>query len=127
MQYSTRVKLLNSLRRDDHAKELFYRNVCGNVCLNAPDTPAGGSAARGGASTSYRVDRQVDARGRRCPMPLLMAKRALNGLGTGQTLRLLATDAGSLRDFEVFSRQSGHELLAAEEHDGEYLLVLKKA
>ena len=95
--------------------------------MNGPGAPAGDGAARGGAAADCPVDRQVDARGHRCPMPLLMARRALNGLVAGQTLRLLATDAASLRDFEVFSRHSGHQLLAAEARDGEYLLVLKKA
>jgi len=59
-------------------------------------------------------------------MPLLMAKRALNGLEGGQVLSLLSTDAGSVRDFEVFSRQSGHQLLSAVERDGEYRLLLRK-
>lgn len=95
--------------------------------MNGPATPAADGAACGGRPAHCPVDRQVDARGYRCPMPLLMAKRALNELGAGQTLRLLATDAGSLRDFEVFSRHSGHQLLAAEAQEGVYLVVLKKA
>lgn len=72
------------------------------------------------------IDSEVDARGHRCPMPLLMAKRALNGLAVGQHLRLLATDPGSLRDFETFARQSGHALLEAREQDGEYLFHIQK-
>lgn len=59
-------------------------------------------------------------------MPLLMAKRALNALTAGQTVGLLATDPGSLRDFEVFARQSGHELLEAREAEGEFHLRLRK-
>jgi len=73
-----------------------------------------------------KADAEVDARGHRCPMPLLMAKRALNGLAEGQTLALLATDPGSLRDFEAFARQSGHELLEALERGGEFHLRLRK-
>ena len=68
----------------------------------------------------------VDARGHRCPMPLLMAKRALNRLTEGEELRLVATDPGSLRDFEVFARQSGHALLEAQEKDGEYHFRIQK-
>ncbi|MEE4107937.1 MAG: sulfurtransferase TusA family protein [Halieaceae bacterium] len=68
----------------------------------------------------------VDARGHRCPMPLLMAKRALNRLAEGQELRLVATDPGSLRDFEAFARQSGHALLEAQEKDGEYHFRIQK-
>jgi tRNA 2-thiouridine synthesizing protein A len=69
---------------------------------------------------------EVDARGHRCPMPLLMAKRALNTLELGQELRLVATDPGSLRDFETFARQSGHALLEAQERDGEYHFRIQK-
>jgi tRNA 2-thiouridine synthesizing protein A len=59
-------------------------------------------------------------------MPLLMAKRALNTLDPGQILSLTATDPGALRDFDVFARQSGHELLRAQEVDGEFRFLLKK-
>lgn len=69
---------------------------------------------------------QVDARGHRCPMPLLMAKRGLNTLDVGQTLALLSTDAGSQKDFEVFARQSGHALLASHCVDGEFHFLLQK-
>lgn len=78
-------------------------------------------------SPDPRHDAVVDASGHRCPMPLLMAKRALNGLGAGQTLALTATDPGSLRDFEVFARQSGHELLQAEQAGDTFHFVLRKA
>ena len=69
---------------------------------------------------------EVDARGQRCPMPLLQAKRALNTLSVGQQLRVMATDAGSQRDFQVFAQQSGHLLLSSEESDGVYTYVLQK-
>jgi tRNA 2-thiouridine synthesizing protein A len=70
---------------------------------------------------------ELDATGLQCPMPLLKAKRALNGLESGQRLRVLATDQGSLRDFQVFARQSGHGLLFSEEVDGVYVHVIEKA
>ncbi|MHA7816261.1 MAG: sulfurtransferase TusA family protein [Pseudohaliea sp.] len=72
------------------------------------------------------ADSEVDARGLRCPMPLLKAKRALNALAPGQTLAVLATDSGSMRDFAVFCEQSGHELLLGEERDGVYRYLLRK-
>jgi tRNA 2-thiouridine synthesizing protein A len=72
------------------------------------------------------ADATVDARGHRCPMPLLMAKRGLNTLEPGQTLFLLATDPGSRRDFEIFAAQSGHELLHAREKGGEFHYLLRK-
>jgi TusA-related sulfurtransferase len=60
-------------------------------------------------------------------MPLLKAKRALNSMASGQQLRVLATDSGSLRDFAVFARQSGNLLLSSEELQGVYTYVLQKA
>lgn len=54
---------------------------------------------------------QLDVRGLTCPMPLLKAKQALNKLDAGAQLRVQATDPGSVRDFEVFAKQSGHRLL----------------
>jgi len=59
-------------------------------------------------------------------MPLLKAKRALNGMVAGQRLRVLATDQGSVRDFRVFSEQSGHALLSSEEKEGLYIHLLEK-
>ena len=69
----------------------------------------------------------VDAKGLNCPMPLLKAKKALNGMASRERLRIYATDPGSVRDFEVFSAQSGHRLLESGK-DGEtfsYLLEKK--
>jgi len=72
-------------------------------------------------------DVSVDARGLDCPLPLLKAKQALNKMAPGQTLEITATDQGSVRDFAVFSEQSGHALLVSEESAGEYRYILRKA
>ena len=69
---------------------------------------------------------EVDARGLACPMPLLKAKRALNGMQAGERLRVLSTDQGSVRDFRVFAEQSGNSLLASEEAAGVYTFILQK-
>lgn len=69
---------------------------------------------------------ELDTMGLQCPMPLLKAKRALNGMEAGQRLRVLATDQGSVRDFRVFAEQSGHVLLASEEKEGVYIHLLQK-
>ena len=57
------------------------------------------------------VDRELDARGLNCPLPILRTKKTLNNMQSGQTLRILATDPGSVRDFQAFSKQTGNELL----------------
>ena len=69
---------------------------------------------------------ELDTMGLQCPMPLLKAKRALNAMDTGQRLRVLATDQGSVRDFQVFAEQSGHSLLSSEEKEGVYIHLLEK-
>ena len=70
---------------------------------------------------------EVDATGHACPMPLLMAKRALNALHSGQRVRVLATDSGSVRDFQVFVEQTGHQLLESEEQNGVFTYLIQKA
>ena len=57
------------------------------------------------------VDIEVDARGLNCPLPILKAKKALNNMQSGQTLRVVSTDAGSVRDFQAFAKQTGNELV----------------
>lgn len=69
---------------------------------------------------------ELDARGLECPLPLLKARQALRQLVVGDQLRVLATDPGSRRDFEVFTRQAGHLLLESSEHDGVYTYLITK-
>lgn len=61
-----------------------------------------------------QIDQEVDARGLNCPLPILKAKKALAHMNSGEVLKVLATDPGSLRDFQAFSRQTGNELLSQE-------------
>jgi len=68
----------------------------------------------------------LDASGLNCPMPLLKAKKALNELAAGALLRVISTDPGSVRDFEVFSRQSGHALLESKHEEGRFEYLLRK-
>lgn len=70
---------------------------------------------------------ELDAIGLLCPMPLLKAKRALNGMSSGQTLKVKATDQGSVRDFVVFAELSGNTLLSSQEIDGVYIHLLQKS
>lgn len=68
----------------------------------------------------------LDASGLTCPMPLLKAKKALNELPAGALLRVVATDPGSVRDFEVFAKQSGNDLLESTHTNGRYEYLLRK-
>lgn len=71
-------------------------------------------------------DCELDARGLNCPLPILRTKKSLNEMKPGQVLRVLATDPGSVRDFQAFARQTGHALVASAERDGEFLFMLRK-
>ena len=72
------------------------------------------------------VDVALDLQGLMCPMPLLKAKQALNGMTACQVLRVLATDPGSKRDFEVFTQQSGNTLLETAEDNGVFSYLIRK-
>jgi tRNA 2-thiouridine synthesizing protein A len=76
---------------------------------------------------STHFDQELDARGLNCPLPILRAKKALNGLGAGQVLRIMATDPGSVKDFEAFAKQTGNELLESSESKGEFHFLMRKA
>lgn len=71
-------------------------------------------------------DREVDARGLNCPLPILRTKKALNDMQSGQLIQILATDPASVRDFQAFARQTGNELVEQGERDGAFYFVLKR-
>jgi tRNA 2-thiouridine synthesizing protein A len=71
-------------------------------------------------------DREVDARGLNCPLPILRTKKSLNDMPSGQVVKVLATDPGSVRDFHAFCRQTGHTLVASEAANGEFVFFLRK-
>jgi len=73
------------------------------------------------------VDSELDARGLNCPLPILRAKKSIQALGAGQILRIMATDPGSVKDFESFCKQTGNELLDSTEQDGEFIFLVKKS
>ena len=75
---------------------------------------------------NQRVDQKLDATGLNCPLPLLKAKQALNAMETGFVLEVVCTDPASVRDFQVFSQQSGHTLLHSLEAKGIYSYWLRK-
>jgi tRNA 2-thiouridine synthesizing protein A len=71
-------------------------------------------------------DKELDARGLNCPLPILRCKKALADMSPGQVLRIVATDPGSMKDFQAFSRQTGNQLLSSEELNGEFRFYMKK-
>lgn len=72
------------------------------------------------------ADIEVDARGLNCPLPILKAKKALNSMHSGQTVRVVATDAGSVRDFQAFAKQTGNELVEQQTMGAEFIHVIRR-
>lgn len=72
------------------------------------------------------VQREIDTRGLNCPLPILKAKKALAEMHSGELLRVVATDPGSLRDFQAFARQTGNELVQQETAGTEFIHVLRR-
>jgi tRNA 2-thiouridine synthesizing protein A len=73
------------------------------------------------------ADHTLDAKGMNCPLPILKAKKALKDVPTDGTLEILATDPGSVADFEAFCRQTGNELMEHSEDGGIYHFLIKKS
>src|ERR1039458_5616334 len=71
-------------------------------------------------------DKDLDARGLNCPLPILRAKKALTDMQSGQVLRIVSTDLGSIKDFQAFCKQTGNELLSQTEASNEYTFFLKR-
>ncbi|WP_018411811.1 sulfurtransferase TusA family protein [Methyloversatilis thermotolerans] len=71
------------------------------------------------------IDKEIDTRGLNCPLPILRTKKALSDMSSGQVLRVLATDPGSVRDFEAFARQTGHTLLETSEQSSEFSFTFR--
>jgi len=72
------------------------------------------------------IDKEIDVRGLNCPLPILRAKKALGDLASGQVLKVMATDPGSVKDFAAFCRQTGHELVASDATPSEFTFLLRK-
>jgi tRNA 2-thiouridine synthesizing protein A len=73
-----------------------------------------------------QIDKEIDTRGLNCPLPILKAKKALTDMKTGELLKVVSTDAGSLRDFQAFSKQTGNELVQQETLGEEFVHVLRR-
>lgn len=72
-------------------------------------------------------DKELDATGLNCPLPILKAKKSLADMQAGQVLHIIATDPGAVKDFQAFSAQTGNELLESREDGGKFFFMMKKA
>jgi tRNA 2-thiouridine synthesizing protein A len=73
-----------------------------------------------------QIDKDLDTRGLNCPLPILKAKRALTDMESGQILRVISTDSGSVRDFQAFAKQTGNELIDQQNQGGDFVHVLRR-
>ena len=72
------------------------------------------------------IHKEIDTRGLNCPLPILTAKKALSDMASGQLLKVVATDSGSLRDFQAFAKQTGNELVEQQTVGEEYIHILRR-
>ena len=75
---------------------------------------------------TIQFQRDLDARGLNCPLPILKAKKALAELASGEVLRITATDTGSVRDFQAFAKQTGNALLSHLQNGGEFVFLMRR-
>lgn len=73
-----------------------------------------------------QIDKEIDTSGLKCPLPILKAKKALADLSSGQTLKVICTDEGSLRDFQAFTKQTGNELIDQQTVGTEFIHILRR-
>lgn len=73
-----------------------------------------------------QIHRELDTRGLNCPLPILKAKKSLNEMSSGQLLRIVATDAGSVRDFQAFARQTGNDLVEQQTVGSDFIHILRR-
>ncbi|MFN4120090.1 sulfurtransferase TusA family protein [Acidovorax sp.] len=72
------------------------------------------------------IHKEIDTRGLNCPLPILKAKKALSDMASGQLLKVVATDSGSLRDFQAFAKQTGNELVEQQTVGEEFIHILRR-
>jgi tRNA 2-thiouridine synthesizing protein A len=72
-------------------------------------------------------DQELDASGLNCPLPILRAKKALSAMQSGQILHVIATDPGSVKDFDAFAKQTGNQLMESKEEGGKFHFLIKKS
>jgi TusA-related sulfurtransferase len=77
-------------------------------------------------TAQFNADKEIDTRGLNCPLPILRAKKALADMASGTVLKIVATDPGSVRDFQAFAKQTGNELLGQQTVGKEYVHFLKR-
>tara|TARA_B100001750_G_C15393115_1_gene538509 strand:+ start:521 stop:757 length:237 start_codon:yes stop_codon:yes gene_type:complete len=77
--------------------------------------------------TDYQEDSLMDCSGMNCPLPVLKTKKAIDGMNSGEILKMISTDPGSINDVNAFTKRTGHELLESIAEDGDYTFFIRKS
>src|SRR3954471_16931410 len=93
---------------------------------SSPGVPDQHGIAQERQENMMNIDKEIDTRGLNCPLPILKAKKALTDMQSGQLLKVVATDAGSVRDFQAFAKQTGNQLVDQQTIGSEYVHVLRR-
>lgn len=101
----------------------YDKNIGAKLCIRHNNT----SREKQAMNEVLHVDRQLDAKGMHCPMPIISVKRAIKDLHRGQVLAVSATDKGACRDIPAWAEQTGHVLLDQTEENGVYTFYIVKA
>ena len=113
------------------ARAMRWPTGCGAAASSLASSIGRAATTRPPHPPLHRVDsmeahKEIDTRGLNCPLPILKAKKALADMASGQVLKVVATDPGSMRDFQAFARQTGNELLEQQTQDAEFIHYLRR-
>ncbi|MDP6456978.1 MAG: sulfurtransferase TusA family protein [Candidatus Marinimicrobia bacterium] len=77
--------------------------------------------------TEFHEDQELDCKGMNCPLPILKTKKTMDGMNSGEILKMVATDPGSINDVNAFTKRTGHELIESIAEDGDYTFFIRKS
>ena len=77
--------------------------------------------------TEFHEDQELDCKGMNCPLPILKTKKTMDGMNSGETLKMISTDPGSINDVNAFTKRTGHELIESIAEDGNYTFFIRKS
>jgi tRNA 2-thiouridine synthesizing protein A len=109
-----KLPLIDAVRHNPPLGVVFIRRITGTMSDTLCDIE------------SMEFQKDLDARGLNCPLPILKAKKALAEMQTGEVLRIVATDSGSVRDFQAFAKQTGNALLSHTQQNGEFTFLMRR-
>ena len=105
---------------DAGGKGIEFSNRAATCCYSADNS------AQKNTMNTAQINKELDVKGLNCPLPILRAKKALADMESGQVLKVIATDPGSVKDFAAFCKQTGNPLLSSTESPAEFTFVISK-